>query len=126
MMEKSIEEIASPTFKKTMNIPDTQNEDNKKHEISGKCEEKMSSGIAQFNSTPTIHHHQHHHQQQNGAAACSSSMDELSHHSRSGSICPSITPILSPSRLRNAEHPGEEDPVNNIQRYVEKYVILLK
>lgn len=55
-------------------------------------------------------------------AICSTSMDELSNHSRSASICPSITPVLSPSRLRNGSHEnpgGEDDPARVIQRYVE-------
>nr|CAD2201595.1 unnamed protein product [Meloidogyne enterolobii] len=55
-------------------------------------------------------------------AAYSASMDELgSQHSRTGSICPSITPVLSPSRLRNAsqESQGEKDPALVIQQYVE-------
>uniref|UniRef100_A0A915M1T5 Uncharacterized protein n=1 Tax=Meloidogyne javanica TaxID=6303 RepID=A0A915M1T5_MELJA len=55
-------------------------------------------------------------------AAYSTSMDELgSQHSRTGSICPSITPVLSPSRLRNAsqESQGEKDPALVIQQYVE-------
>lgn len=39
-------------------------------------------------------------------------------------ICPSITAVFSPSRLRNVaqEHPGEEDPAKLIQQYIIAYV----
>lgn len=79
------------------------------------------NNIVQFNSAHHLqhnNHHLHHHHHHGPPGAVYSSSDELSHHSRSGSICPSITPVLSPSRLR--EHPDEEDPARIIQRYVEK------
>ncbi|KAF7638460.1 hypothetical protein Mgra_00002137 [Meloidogyne graminicola] len=67
-------------------------------------------------------HIQHSNQTAFPSVGYSASIDELgSQHSRTGSICPSITPVLSPSRLRNTSNDsqGEKDPALVIQHYVE-------
>uniref|UniRef100_A0A914HJD7 Protein sprint n=1 Tax=Globodera rostochiensis TaxID=31243 RepID=A0A914HJD7_GLORO len=83
------------------------------------CNESISRtnglNFGQSSNKQQRHHHR-------PIPACSSSVDELSTHpNKSTSICPSLVPVFSPSRLRNLanEHPGEEDPAKVIQRYVE-------
>ncbi|KAI3421958.1 hypothetical protein GPALN_012496 [Globodera pallida] len=76
----------------------------------------LNFGQSSSSSTKQQYHHHR------PIPACSSSVDELSTHpNKSTSICPSLVPVFSPSRLRNLanEHPGEEDPAKVIQRYVE-------
>lgn len=140
MMEKSIEEgeehlhwPKSPTKKPANNAPPTKDQ-HQKMANSSRSRTPAANNIALFNANAshshnhqTTTHHQNYTQQpqlptsSTAATAHSTSLDELSHHSRSGSICPSITPVLSPSRLRNVsqEHSGEEDPARVIQRHVE-------